>query len=143
MHINLTLEKHENFPIIVLRQSYSTPCWQFAFCVWYSKSPLLAVPLACRLEEFTKSAQNHAQSGPCGAPMKARPTQIARAASNGRMLEIAAGRRGRASEECVPRGDPGNECESVANSTATITQSKVPLGKRDLLRSGGSWAKCQ
>src|SRR2546430_2264863 len=72
MHINLSLEKHENFPIIVLRQSYSTPCWQFAFCVWYSKSPLLAVPLACRLEEFTKSAQNHAQSGPCGAPMKAR-----------------------------------------------------------------------
>src|SRR4249919_1337080 len=71
MHINFPLEKHENFPIIVLKQSYSTPRCQFALCAWYSKPLLLSVPLASRHEEFTKSAQNHAQPGPCGAPMKA------------------------------------------------------------------------
>src|SRR5260370_7316186 len=72
MHINLSLEKHENFPIIVLQQSYSTPRRQFALYAWDCKPLLLSMPLACRHEEFTKSAQNHAQPGPCGAPMKAR-----------------------------------------------------------------------
>src|SRR5260370_39802548 len=71
MHINLSLEKHENFPIIVLQQSYSTPRWQFALYAWDCKPLLLSMPLACRHEEFTKCTQNHAQPGPCGAPMKA------------------------------------------------------------------------